>query len=388
MSNSSSTSSLISLIDIELCIDDNNINRCNNEKSLKNNKTKKNRNINNSNKKHLWLEFDTQVKKKENSLECIDENFSEEFCEKCDSALLTSDEGFLTCTNSRCGIIYKNAIDYGCEWRFYGAEDNNSSDPSRVGMPVNELLKESSYGCKLLCNGKTSYEMQKIKRYINWQSTPYKEKTQYDQFQTIRTIAQNSGIPLVIINDAIMYHKKIMEYDQSFRGDNKDGLIAASVYISCRANNYQRTSKEIAVMFNLDSSSTSKGCKIAQSILNQIEKNTNNEEKIQFTKTTPESFIERYCSKLNINAELSNLCKFICIIIDKNKMLPQNAPHSIASGIVYYIAQLCCLNISKTDIRNVSEISEVTINKCYRNLLLIDKNMLIPNEIQKKYNII
>ena len=69
-------------------------------------------------------------------------------------------------------------------------------------------------------------------------------------------------------------------------------------------------------------------------------------------------------------------------------MLPQNAPHSIASGIVYYIAQLCCLNISKTDIRNVSEISEVTINKCYRNLLLIDKNMLIPNEIQKKYNII
>ena len=55
MSNSSSTSSLISLIDIELCIDDNNINRCNNEKSLKNNKTKKNRNINNSNKKILKI---------------------------------------------------------------------------------------------------------------------------------------------------------------------------------------------------------------------------------------------------------------------------------------------------------------------------------------------
>ena len=52
----------------------------------------------------------------------------------------------------------------------------NMSDPTRCGMPINPLLKESSYGCKVICNSNSSYEMRKIRRYTEWQSMPYKEK--------------------------------------------------------------------------------------------------------------------------------------------------------------------------------------------------------------------
>ena len=38
---------------------------------------------------------------------------------------------------------------------------------------------------------------------------PYKEKSQYDEFQIITVMAQNSGIPKMIIDDAFVYHKKI-----------------------------------------------------------------------------------------------------------------------------------------------------------------------------------
>ena len=351
---------------------------------MSNDKSKK-RKDNLVNKKDLWNIFDNEVNKKD-PLECIYRSCgNREMCERCETILAFSDEGFLTCTNTKCGIIYKDIVDHSAEWRYYGADDNQNSDPTRCGMPINPLLHESSYGCKVLLNGTMSYEMRKIRRYTEWQSMPYKEKSQYDEFQIITIYAQNAGIPKMIIDDAIRYHKKISEYDLTFRGDNRDGIIAASIYISCRINNFPRTAKEIANIFNLDVTSATKGCKNAISIINNIEKDMDNKEKTLFCKTKPESFIERFCSKLNINMELTKLCKFVSMKIEKMNLMPENTPHSIAAGVVYFISQNCKLNVCKKDVKNVSEISEVTINKCFKKLEKI-KEDLIPLIILNKYS--
>ena len=311
-------------------------------------------------------------------------------CERCESILAFSDEGFLTCTNTKCGIIYKDLVDQTAEWRYYGADDNQNSDPTRCGMPINPLLQQSSFGCKVLCVGAMSYEMRKIRRYTEWQSMPYKEKSQYDEFQIITTMAQHAGIPKMIIDDAIRYHKKISEYELTFRGDNRDGILAASIYISCRINNFPRTAKEIASIFHLDVTSATKGCKNAIAIVNNLEKDMDNKEKTNLGQTKPEAFIERYCSKLNINNELTKLCQFISMKITKGNIMPENTPPSIAAGVVYFISQICKLNISKRDVKNVknvSETSEVTINKCYKKLEKM-KDDLMPAAILKKYSCI
>ena len=342
---------------------------------------------NNIDKTKLWNVFDLEIEnpdKPKIPLECMYGSGNREHCERCESMLAFSDEGFLTCSNTKCGIIYKDLIDHSAEWRYYGADDNQNSDPTRCGMPINPLLEESSYGCKVLCMGPMSYEMRKIRRYTEWQSMPYKEKSQYDEFQIITIMAQNAGIPKMIIDDAIIYHKKISEYELSFRGDNRDGILAASIYISCRVNNYPRTAKEIAQIFRLDVTSATKGCKNALAIINNLEKDMDNKEKTNFGKTKPEAFIDRYCSKLNINNELTKLCQFISMKIEKKDIMPENTPPSIAAGVVYFISQICKLNISKRDVKNVSETSEVTINKCYKKLEKI-KEDLIPLTILKKY---
>jgi transcription initiation factor TFIIB len=340
------------------------------------------------NKAKLWNIFDTEVESTKNitPLECLYRTVgNRESCEYCDSNLAFSDEGFLTCVNNKCGIIYKDLVDHSAEWRYYGADDNQNGDPTRCGMPINPLLQESSYGCKILYNGPMTYEMRKIRRYTEWQSMPYKEKSQYDEFQIITTMAQNAGIPKMIIDDAIRYHKKISEYNLTFRGDNRDGIIAASIYIACRINGYARTAKEIAVIFNLDVTSSTKGCKNAISIINNIEKDMLNADKTDFGVTKPEAFIERFCSKLNINNELTKLCKFVSMKIEKDGIMNENTPHSIAAGVVYFVSQLCNLNITKKEVRTFSGISEVTINKCYKKLEKI-QDTLIPPIIKNKYN--
>ena len=339
------------------------------------------------NKTELWSVFDSEIcDKPKMPLECIYRACgNREKCDQCAASLAFSDEGFLTCTNNTCGIIYKDIVDQSAEWRYYGADDNQNSDPTRCGMPINPLLKESSFGCKVLCIGSTSYEMRKIRRYTEWQSMPYKDKSQYDEFQRITLMSQNAGMPKLIIDDAVRYHKKISEYELTFRGDNRDGILAASIYISCRINNYPRTAKEIATIFHLDVTSATKGCKNALSIVNNLEKDMVNADKTSFCKTKPEAFIERYCSKLNINSELTRVCQFIAMKIEKTELMPENTPHSIAAGVVYFIAQICKLNISKRDVKNISEISEVTINKCFKKIEKL-KDDLIPAVILKKYS--
>jgi transcription initiation factor TFIIIB Brf1 subunit/transcription initiation factor TFIIB len=113
-----------------------------------------------------------------------------------------------------------------------------------------------------------------------------------------------------------------------------------------------------------------------------------NKEKTNFGKTNPEAFIERYCSKLNINIELTRLCHFISMKIAKMDIMPENTPPSIAAGVVYFVSQICKLNITKKDIKNVSETSEVTINKCYKKLEKITKDdCIIPEAIIQKYKL-
>ena len=157
-------------------------------------------------KKNIWKLFNDEVQPEkktiENRIDCVYENScgEKENCELCKSRLSITEEGFLCCVNKSCGLIYKEITDFSAEWRYYGADDTQGSDPTRCGMPINPILKESSYGCKVVNSGRSSYEMRKIKRYTEWQSMPYKEKSKYDDFQMIIIHATNAGIPKIIID--------------------------------------------------------------------------------------------------------------------------------------------------------------------------------------------
>lgn len=340
-------------------------------------KTKKKKH-NKINKKEIWDTFSEDVKQLKN-IECIYSKNTNQ-CEVCSNNLIITEEGYMICSNNKCAIIYTDIIDNTAEWK---QTSDNTTDQSRCGMPINPLLEESSYGCKVMCNGVSSYEMRKIKRYSEWQSMPYKEKSQYDEFQRIINMAQNGNIAKIIIDDAIRYHKIISD-NTTFRGLNRDGIIAASIYISCRINKTPRSAREIAKIFHLDNTSATKGCKNATQIINQIEQHLSQNEKSDLGTTNSESFIERYCSKINIPKDFIKLSLFISKIIHNNNMIPENTPPAIAAGIIYFIVTEFKLNISKHTINQISEISEVTINKCFKKIETM-KDKLIPKKILEKY---
>ena len=378
---------------------------------MNNGKTKKKKTLlTNNEKKQLWDIFDIDNKdisddsNTKQNIECIydnenqssdpdiiktttEHNQSTQCCTICSSPLMIMDDGFPTCTSKSCGLMYTNTLDYSPEWRFYGAEDKNATDPTRCGNPINPLLQESSFGCKILCGPNASYEMKRIRKWTEWGAMPHREKSLYDEFQFITIMAQNAGIPRIFIDDAMAIHKDISE-QKMFRGMNRDGIKSASIYISCRLNGCPRTAHEIAEIFRLDKTSATNGCSMAVNIMCNIDRNGGgaNSQSAELCATTPSSFIERYCSRLNMNTELTSLSKFIAKKIEQQGSISDNTPHSIAAGIVYFIAQTCNLQISKTDVKQICGVSEVTINKCFKKLENM-KDKLVPQCILDKYQI-
>ena len=366
----------------------NDINLAKNTNKQKTQKKKLNRS--NYDKSKLWDiydndkkdVYDSQSEVKKERIECVYAKDAE-VCNICNSPLMIMENGFPTCTGPGCGVIYKDALDYSPEWRFYGSEDKNAKDPTRCGNPINPLLVESSFGCKVICNSKSSYEMKKIRKWTEWQSMPHREKSLYEEFQFITIMAQNAGIPRIFIDHAMINYKDISE-QKMFRGMNRDGIKAASIYISCRLNGCPRTAHEIAEIFKLDKTSATNGCSMAVNILHNIERSIEPSKQTELCATLPSSFIERYCSKLNINSELTMVCKFVALKIEKNDIITDNIPHAISAGIIYLVSQNCNLNISKNDIKIISGVSEVTINKCFKKLDVIS-DTLMPQAILKKY---
>ena len=189
-------------------------------KKVKSTRKKKNK----INKKALWAAFDNETENKSQTLECLYSTMkpgNREKCDACNYSLFYSQDRFLTCSNPKCGIIYKDTMDESAEWRYYGADDNNSTDPTRCGIPINPLLKESSYGCKVVCNYKSSYEMQKFVDTQNGKRCHICEKSQYDEFERIKLMSRNSGLPKMIIDESLRQHKKISEM-KTFRGCNRE----------------------------------------------------------------------------------------------------------------------------------------------------------------------
>ena len=81
------------------------------------------------------------------------------------------------------------------------------------------------------------------------------------------------------------------------------------------------------------------------------------------------------------------VCKFIAKKIEEQGFINDNTPQSIAAGIVYFISQICHLMISKTDVKQVCGVSEVTINKCYKKMDTM-REKLIPKQILEKYRVL
>jgi transcription initiation factor TFIIB len=294
------------------------------------------------------------------------------FCNFCNSDNIVLEDDNYMCKD--CNCILSRFIDNHAEWRYYGHEDNKTSDPTRCGAPTNNLLPDSSLGSIISCQIFENQAMKLIRKYHTWNSMSYKERSLYNIFDNITLNALNSGIPQSIIEEAKNLYKTLSESKIS-RGDNRAGLIASSIYMSCKTNKVPRSAKEIAKIFNLKTTTMTRGCKKFQDIM-----------KIELDSTNPHDFIERFCSKLSLSSEIRELCKYVIHKSTDLNIVSSNTPTSIAAATIYLCSTITKNNLTKKEISDICEISQVTLSKCYKKLH-DNRGDILPSDTIYKYSV-
>jgi transcription initiation factor TFIIIB Brf1 subunit/transcription initiation factor TFIIB len=315
------------------------------------------------------------------------------------SNLVISEDGFITC--SVCAFTDTDIIDASAEWRFYGAEGNKGeADPTRCGMPSNNLF-ENNLTCTFQAGHSASYKknISSLIRYTNSSNLTHKDKTLLGDIQQLTNLGLEANFTQCIIDNAITIHKQIITYlkesDVHFRSENRDSILFGDFDLACKRLNVPRTVKEFAALWSCDIQTVTAGCKIVQTVFAQIEQNTHDSQKITSKHTQASSFIDRFCSNLQIRSPaFSKLCTFILPKIKAINSMSQHTPQSVAAGTILFLANNTNMlppnYITKDQLSRATGVSDVTIAKINTKLFeyhtnahkLIPKKLFRPLEIK------
>jgi len=212
---------------------------------------------------NMLKEFDNEDKSALLDLEIQDDNI----CENCKSHNIIQLDGFLTCRD--CSIQNSIVIDSGQEWRFYGADDNKGTDPSRCGLPTSDLLPNTSIGSMMSISGFETYKMKKLRNMQSWSSISYQDNKLLSSFNNISAVATNAGISQYIIEESKNMYKKVYLM-KSCKRIKLDAMKAASVLWACKIKGVPRDTLEIAQMFNISIRDMRRGSKLFEEVWNSI----------------------------------------------------------------------------------------------------------------------
>ena len=204
-------------------------------------------------------------------------------------------------------------------------------------------------------------------RQQQWSMWTHRDKTLHQSLQKLTIKATNAGISPYIIDEA---HElfKVGIVEQLLRGDNRNGLIAASVYTACRNNEVPRSLNEIEKMFGLDRGVITDANKILSRRFQTV------------TTIEPKHFIMRFCSKLKMDLDKIEICKFILEKIEEHNVVSGNAPDSIATGAIYLVNLIYDMGMTRQEIGEYCGPSEITINKCYKQMTKY-MEYILPSEV-------
>jgi transcription initiation factor TFIIIB Brf1 subunit/transcription initiation factor TFIIB len=278
-----------------------------------------------------------------------------------------------------CGDILERPIDSGAEYRFFGFEDRGSTDPCRVGAPMDTRFPNSTLSTIILSHAKGGSQsarvaMARVRRYHTWNLLPYRERSLLQVFEQIAITATNNGFDVRTMDTAKELYVKLVEHCDR-RGMSRTAVVASCIYSALKTVGQPRKPKEIADMFHLSSAQFTKSLKYFQEILCMA-----NQRGLLQTTTAPTTlpttraadYISQPLNKLPISRgeflTIREKAVAIATIVEDNELCPENMPPSLASGILAWILRDLHPDIPHSRIASVCGVSEGTLQKCLKKL--------------------
>ena len=305
-------------------------------------------------------------------------------CKNCKSQNLVIDnaKGFMVCTD--CAVINEEYLDDNPDVN--NSED--SSNTSRYGTPASFFFPKASLGTKIV-----SKSFNRLSLLQKQGQMPYKEKSLMDVLETIQSKCKKYGITQSIIDSAKILYKKVSESvhlkgkrkgkNIIMRCINRRSMIAACLFHACKLQKETRSPKEIADIYDLEIKHVNRGCRKFCDIIDS------NTLFYQIKSSLSSDFIERNAKKLNIDKMYIAIAKDVSTNIHKLDLASTHEPPSVAAGCILLVITHYNIPLSKKQVSDIFNISDVTISKTFRKIWPYHKIVLnnkITDMILEKKN--
>ncbi|SDA46594.1 transcription initiation factor IIB [Methanobrevibacter millerae] len=260
-----------------------------------------------------------------------------------------------------CGLIIdENVMDFGPEWRAFDHEQRNRR--TRVGAPTTNTIHD--YGLPTTIDWKNNnissknlpqwYRMRKWQKKIRVSGA--RERNLAFALTELDRKCSNLGLSRNIRESASLVYRKALD-NNLIRGRTIQGVVAASIYISCRLCDLPRTLGEVANALN-----------VTKKELGRVHRFLVRKLKIKLSPISPKSYIPRFACEL----KLSEKSQVKAIeIIEKSQsegLTIGKGPNGVAAAALYIASQLLGERKSQRDVAEVAGVTEVTLRNRYKEL--------------------
>ena len=294
----------------------------------------------------IWKQLE-ELKPKENEIKPVSKNF----CIECSGVKVISREGLPTC--SECGLVDSYFIDDTAEWTSGMTDDGKVNDPARCGNPnANPELFSQNWGKGTIISTQHSstYENKRMAKINFHMSMNHKDRSLFHAYRDIDEACHT--LPDSVLKDAKILYRKFNE-EKLTRGAVRLGIKANCVLYACRIAQVPRTTKDIAVMFGIQSKDISRTTQL-------FTETVQNESTDKNYVTKPFNVMQRLLNSFDVSREERYACNKMCGQLEECVDLMSKSPNSVATAIIYTVFQN---KVSKTEISEKCSVSIPTLNK-------------------------
>ena len=164
------------------------------------------------------------------------------------------------------------------------------------------------------------------------------------------------SLPRNVRETAAMIYRKAAR-SKLTRGRTIEGITAAVLYAACRQCNVPRTLEEISGV-----------AQMKKKEIGRNYRNISHKLELKLLPTTPQDYISRFCSRLNLSNDVQVKTMEILKKAANNELTSGRGPTGMAAAALYIASVLCGERRTQREVSEIAGVTEVTIRNRYKEL--------------------
>ncbi|RKP00792.1 hypothetical protein CXG81DRAFT_12823 [Caulochytrium protostelioides] len=277
--------------------------------------------------------------------------------------------GDLVCGS--CGMVLGNRIiDTRSEWRTFNNDEEDNTDPSRVGAAGDPLLGGLDHLDSTTISGRDGKGISATLNRIQAKSIGVRaEKQLLAAWKELATMCERIGLSKLVVDSAKQIYKKIQD-ENLLKGKSQEAIMTTCIYIACREQSVTRSYKELYALSRISIKELGRCVRVLKQHFDKP---------VQQVSVT--SFISRFSSHLDLSPEVQRGTFLVANKVKQLGTLAGKSPVTLVAGCIYFVS---CLSLNPRTAKEVADkcgCTEATLKSAYK-LLYDSRAKLLPPDFK------